>query len=60
MKTLPKNLQNKYKTLGKLAAIRHRNAGQTLKLLNKKSINARNETIHEAVQFVSFDDVPSK
>ncbi|XP_047139031.1 uncharacterized protein LOC124814958 [Hydra vulgaris] len=39
--------------------IRTRNAGETSSLVNSKSINARNEAIHELVEYISFGDVKS-
>nr|XP_047142024.1 uncharacterized protein LOC124816524 isoform X2 [Hydra vulgaris] len=39
--------------------IRSRNAGETSCLLNSKSIHARNEAIHELVEYISFGDVKS-
>ena len=46
--------------LMKLDSIRDRNAGPTSTLQIKKSKIARNEAIHEAVNFGSFNDVESK
>ena len=40
--------------------IRSRNAGGTSSLINSKSVNARNEAIHELVEYISFGDVKSK
>ena len=51
---------NLYEPLNKMASIRKRNAGATMKLANAKSMAARNKTIHEGVEFASFNDVESK
>ena len=45
--------------LNKLQAIHDRNAGATSYLLHKKSKYARNNAIHDAVKFTSFNDIES-
>lgn len=45
--------------LDKLQKIHDRNAGPTSSLVHKKSRYARNEAIHDAVKFGSFNDIES-
>ena len=51
---------NLYPELIKIASIQERNAGKTDELLHKKSKNAQNKVIHDAVKLGSQDDVKSK